>query len=233
MNKRHFLKAGLGMAGLSLLDPLQSVESFAASPLVELPKLPYAFNALEPFIDARTMEIHYTRHHGAYVEKLNAELTKGSFQFGSTEELLVKYADKNLTIRNQGGGHWNHSLFWRCLTSPEKSRMSTEMAMHLITHFNSEEVFRAQFQEAALSWFGSGWVWLCKGSDGKLFITSTPNQDNPIMKLKGIHNGKPVLGLDVWEHSYYLQYQNKRVDYINAFFKVINWAEVERLINQP
>lgn len=233
MNKRHFLKTGLSLAGLSLLDPLQTVQSLAAPVKFELPKLPYGFDALEPHIDARTMEIHYTKHHGGYVEKLNAELEKNPVSHSSLEDLLVRYADKNTTIRNQGGGHWNHSLFWQCLTTPDKAKMSVDMQMHIITHFNSEEAFRVQFQKAAQDWFGSGWVWLCKGTDGKLFITSTPNQDNPLMPLKGIKNGKPVLGLDVWEHAYYLKHQNKRADYITAFFKVINWAEVERRINMP
>ena len=232
MNKRHFLKSGLGLASLGLLNPVASLQSLAANPAIVLPKLPYAYNALEPFIDSRTMEIHYTKHHGSYVEKLNTELTKGNFSFNSIEELLAFYSDKNSTIRNQGGGHWNHSLFWKCLTTPSVSKMSVDMEMHLITHFESVEAFRAQFQLAALDRFGSGWVWLCKAANGRLFITSTANQDNPLMKLKGLENGKPVLGLDVWEHAYYLQYQNKRTDYIDSFFKVINWAEVERLISQ-
>ena len=153
MNKRHFLKSGLGLAGLGLLNPVASLQSLASNPAIALPKLLYAYNAMEPFIDARTMEIHYTKHHGAYVEKLNAELSKGNFTFSSVEELLSSYSDKNIAIRNQGGGHWNHSLFWKCLTTPAASKMSMEMEMHLITHFESEEAFRAQLQLAAMDRF--------------------------------------------------------------------------------
>jgi Fe-Mn family superoxide dismutase len=232
MNKRTFIKSGLGLVGLGLINPLQSVQALAEAPVFVLPKLPYGFADLEPFIDAKTMEIHYSKHHAAYVDKLNDELKKGGFQYNSLEDLLVKYAGQNKTIRNQGGGHFNHSLYWRTMAKPNQSKMSADMEIDVITAFGSMDGFVANFSKAAMERFGSGWAWLCKGADDKLFISSTANQDNPLMKIEGIVNGKPILGLDVWEHAYYLKYFNKRADYVSAFFKLINWAEVERLLKE-
>ena len=232
MNKRTFLKSGIGLAGLGLVNPLQSVDVLAEAPVFTLPRLGYGFADMEPCIDARTMEIHYTRHHGGYVEKLNEELKKGGFQYNTLDELLVKYAGQNKVVRNNGGGHFNHSLMWRTLTRPDSAKMSADLQIDIVTSFNSLESFRANLIKTALDRFGSGWAWLCKDADGKLFITSTANQDNPLMKIDGIVNGKPVLGIDVWEHAYYLKYFNKRADYIGAFLRLINWAEVEKNIRE-
>lgn len=232
MDKRRFLKSSLGLAGLSLVNPLESMESLAQVPLFELPKLGFAYADLEPKIDARTVELHYSKHHAGYVEKLNEEVKKGGFQYTSLEDLLAKYAHQNKTIRNQGGGHWNHSFMWKMLTRPGKVKMSNDLKIDLITAFDSMEGFLVQMTMAGLERFGSGWVWLCKGADGKLFVSSTANQDNPWMKIEGIQNGKPLLGMDVWEHAYYLKYFNKRLDYMHAYLDCVNWAEVERLMNE-
>jgi len=231
MNKREFIKSGLGIAGLSILNPSQSIESLAAVAGFELPALPYAYAAMEPMIDARTMEIHYTKHHGAYVEKLNAEIGKGTFVYKNLEELLGKYAVDNKVIRNNGGGHFNHSLLWKTLKNPGsgKNTIPADLEIEIVTSFDSMEGFEVNIKKTALERFGSGWAWLCKGKDGKLFVTSTPNQDNPLMNIPGLVQGKPILGIDVWEHAYYLKYQNKRVDYIDSFWKLINWEEVEKL----
>jgi len=229
MKKRDFLKSGLGLAGLSLINPAQSIQTLAAVEPFVLPKLPYSYADLEPMIDARTMEIHHTKHHGAYVEKLNAELAKGKFEYKNLEDLLAKYSGENKTIRNNGGGHFNHSLMWKTLTKPGTSKMPADLEIEIITHFDSVEGFMVNLQKTAVDRFGSGWAWLCKAPDGRLFITSTANQDNPLMKIDGIVQGKPLLGIDVWEHAYYLKYFNKRADYVAAFYKLINWDEVERL----
>lgn len=232
MKKREFLKSAIGLAGMSALAPTLSIETLASAPAFELPKLPYAYADLEPVIDARTMEIHYSKHHAAYLEKLNQELAKGGFEYKSIEDLLARYAAKNTTIRNHGGGHYNHALFWKSMTKPGTSKMSPDLIISLTMAFESVEAFRANFSKTALERFGSGWAWLCKAADGRLFITSTPNQDNPLMPLSGLVQGKPILGLDVWEHAYYLKYQNKRSDYIENFWQVVNWAEVERRIKE-
>lgn len=232
MDKRTFIKSSLGLAGLSLLNPLESVKAFADPAPFVLPKLGFGYSDMEPKMDARTMEIHYTKHHAAYVEKLNEELKKGGFKYNSLDELIGKYAGENKAIRNQGGGHWNHSFMWKGLTKPGTSKMSNDLKIDLITAFDSLEAFNVQLTMAAMSRFGSGWVWFCKGTDGKLFITSTGNQDNPLMKIDGILNGKPLLGIDVWEHAYYLKYYQKRLDFVYAYLDCVNWAEVERLMNE-
>lgn len=229
MNKRDFIKSGLGLAGLSLLNPLESLDSLGATASFTLPPLPFAYDALEPMLDARTMDIHYNRHHASYVEKLNAEVTTSKVVFKSLEDLLRNQAHLNKTIRNQGGGHFNHSLLWRTMCKPSSVKMPLELEMELIMHFDSVEDFLSSFRFTAISRPGSGWVWLCKSEEGKLFITSTPNQDNPLMKIEGLVQGKPLLGIDVWEHAYYLKYFNKRTEYIDAFVSCINWEEVERI----
>ena len=231
MNKRQFIKSGLGIAGLGIINPAQSLRSLAVVPAFELPKLPYSYSDLEPMIDARTLEIHHSKHHAAYVEKLNAELAKNTFKYAGLEDLLGKYAHQNNTIRNNGGGHFNHSLMWKTLVKPgsPKSKMPTDLEIEIIIAFESMEGFEVNIKKTALDRFGSGWAWLCKGKDGKLFITSTPNQDNPLMNIPGLVQGKPILGIDIWEHAYYLKYHNKRADYIDAFWKIINWEEVEKL----
>lgn len=229
MDKRSFLKSGLSLAGLSLINPVQSLHKLAEVPPFELPKLPYAYDALEPALDARTMEIHHSKHHAAYVEKLNAELASGKIAFKNLEDLLRNHAHLNKIVRNHGGGHFNHSLLWKTLTKPDSVKMPEDLAMEIITHFGDMEDFMLTLRQTAQDRFGSGWAWLCRAEDGRLFITSTPNQDNPLMKIDGLVQGKPLLGIDVWEHAYYLKFQNKRADYLDAFFRCINWNEVNRL----
>ena len=229
MNKRSFLKSGITLAGMGLLKPFQTFAGIAAVQPFELPKLAFPFNAFEPAIDARTMEIHYTKHHGAYVEKLNTELASGKIAYKNLEDLLRNHAHLNKTIRNQGGGHFNHSLLWRTMVKPNSVKMPEDLEMEIIKGFESVEDFMQSLRHTAIERFGSGWVWLCKAEDNQLFITSTPNQDNPVMKIEGLVQGKPLLGIDVWEHAYYLKYFNDRAAYLDAFFDCINWEEVNRI----
>lgn len=191
----------------------------------ELPSLPYAFDALEPHIDARTMEIHHDKHHGGYVTKLNGAV-QGTDAEGKSLEALMKSVSKLSTaVRNNGGGHFNHSLFWTIMSPNGGGKPSGKLADAINKDFGSFDAFKEEFSNAAATRFGSGWAWLCVGSGGKLFVTSTPNQDNPVMDVAE-KQGTPVLGLDVWEHAYYLNYQNKRPDYIAAFWNVIDWNAV-------
>ena len=196
----------------------------------ELPPLGYDYNALEPHIDAETMQIHYTKHHQAYVNNLNAAV-KGTPMEDKTLEEIIKSPDKNMAMRNNGGGHWNHSFFWKLLSANGGGEPTGKVKQAIETKFGSFAEFKTQFTAAATSRFGSGWAWLCKQADGSVEICSTPNQDNPLMPDAQTCGGKPILGLDVWEHAYYLHYQNRRPDYIAAFFNVINWQEVENLYN--
>ena len=192
----------------------------------KLPELPYAFDALEPYIDAQTMEIHHGKHHGGYVAKLNAAIENTELTERSLEELLSSASSIPAAVRNNGGGHFNHSLFWTIMGSEHGSQPTGELESELVKTFGSFESFKNDFSTAAATRFGSGWAWLIV-SDGQLKITSTPNQDNPLMDVVEA-KGTPILGLDVWEHAYYLKYQNRRPDYIENFFNVINWKEVER-----
>ncbi len=193
----------------------------------QLPDLPYSYDALEPHIDARTMEIHHSKHHQGYVNNLNAALEKyPEFAEKSLEDLLENInsipEDIKTAVRNNGGGHANHSLFWTCMSSgSEAGEPSGELAEAINSIFGSFEGFRDAFSKAATTRFGSGWAWLCVDHDGKLVVTSTQNQDNPISE--GLC---PILGLDVWEHAYYLNYQNRRPDYVKAWWNVINWEKV-------
>jgi Fe-Mn family superoxide dismutase len=192
----------------------------------ELPALPYAYDALEPHIDARTMEIHHTKHHNAYTTNLNKAIENTPMADMSIEDLLRKHAD-NTAIRNNGGGFYNHNLFWQIM-SPNGGGLPTgDLAAAIDQYFGSFDSFKEKFNAAAATRFGSGWAWLCVVEGGKLEICSTANQDNPIMPGIGC-SGQTILGLDVWEHAYYLHYQNRRPDYINAFWNVVNWAEVSR-----
>ena len=191
----------------------------------ELPKLKYAFDALEPHIDAKTMEIHHGKHHAGYTSKLN-DAIKGTDLEGKTIENILKNLDmSNKAVRNNGGGFYNHSLFWEIMSPDGGGKPEGELASAIDNAFGSFEAFKDEFAKAAAGQFGSGWAWLCVHPGGKVEICSTPNQDNPLMPEKGC-GGTPILGLDVWEHAYYLNYQNRRPDYINAFFNVINWKEV-------
>lgn len=196
-----------------------------------VPKLPYAFNALEPHIDAKTMEIHHGKHHATYVTKLNAAIEGTPLEKKSIEDLISKISavpeDKRGAVRNNGGGHYNHSLFWEMLSPKGGGKPSGDLAKAIDKSFGSFDAFKEQFSNAAVNRFGSGWAWLCF-SEGTLKVCSTPNQDNPIMDVAEC-KGKPILGIDVWEHAYYLNYQNRRPDYISAFFNIINWDKVANL----
>ena len=194
----------------------------------ELPKLPYAYDALEPHIDAKTMEIHHTKHHNGYTTKLNDAIKGTALEGKSIEDILTGLDMDNSAVRNNGGGFYNHSLFWTILSPSGGGKPSGELAKAIDTAFGSYEGFKEKFTSAAGTRFGSGWAWLCVHKGGKVEICSTPNQDNSLMPGVGC-GGHPILGLDVWEHAYYLNYQNKRPDYISAFFNIINWDEVEKL----
>lgn len=191
----------------------------------ELPKLPYAYDALEPHIDARTMEIHHSKHHNAYTTNLNAAIAGTDLEGKTIEEILKVCKDKP-AVRNNGGGFWNHNLFWEVMGPNAGGEPTGELKQALLDAFGTFDAFKEAFSKAAATRFGSGWAWLCVGAGGKLEVCSTANQDNPLMG-EGC-TGTPILGLDVWEHAYYLHYQNRRPDYINAFFNVINWDVVAK-----
>jgi len=191
----------------------------------ELPKLPYAFDALEPNIDAKTMEIHHDKHHKGYTDKLNAAIEGTDLAGKSIEDILKNLDMDNKAVRNNGGGFYNHSLFWKVMSPNGGGKPSGALAKAIDDAFGSFDTFKEKFSDAAKTQFGSGWAWLCVHKGGKLEVSSTPNQDNPLMPNTGC-DGTPILGLDVWEHAYYLKYQNKRPDYVGAFWNVINWEEV-------
>ncbi|MFV0248000.1 MAG: superoxide dismutase [Tenacibaculum sp.] len=192
-----------------------------------LPQLGYAYAALEPYIDAKTMEIHHTKHHNGYTDNLNNAIGGTELEGRSIEDILINLNTENKAVRNNGGGYYNHSLFWKVINPESKGRLSGELKTAIEANFGSFESFKDSFSKAAATQFGSGWAWLCAHKGGKLEICSTPNQDNPLMPEIGC-GGTPILGIDVWEHAYYLKYQNRRPDYIEAFFKLINWNEVEK-----
>lgn len=190
----------------------------------ELPKLPYEYTALEPHIDARTMEIHHSKHHNAYVTNLNKAIEGTPLASQSIEEILKNISKASAAVRNNGGGHFNHSLFWKVMKPGGGGLPTGDLAAAINRDFGSFDTFKEQFNNAGATRFGSGWAWLLV-HDGKLVVTSSPNQDNPLMDIAEV-KGTPILGLDVWEHAYYLHYQNRRPDYIGAFWNVINWDEV-------
>lgn len=192
----------------------------------ELPQLPYAYDALEPHIDARTMEIHHTKHHNAYTTNLNAAIDGTDMAGKTIENILINLDMKNGGVRNNGGGFYNHNLFWTVMSPNGGGLPSGDLLTAIEKAFGGFEEFKAKFAKAGATQFGSGWAWLCV-ADGKLEVCGTPNQDNPLMPGVGC-GGTPILGMDVWEHAYYLNYQNRRPDYIEAFFNVINWVEVSR-----
>ena len=191
----------------------------------ELPKLKYAFDALEPNIDARTMEIHHDKHHAGYTNKLNAAISGTDLEGKTIENILINLDKSNGAVRNNGGGYYNHSLFWEIMSPNGGGTPSGELGDAINSDFGSFDAFKEAFSNEAATQFGSGWAWLCVQEGGKLEVCATPNQDNPLMPGTGC-GGTPILGLDVWEHAYYLNYQNRRPDYIGAFFNVINWDEV-------
>jgi len=192
----------------------------------ELPQLPYAYNALEPHIDARTMEIHHTKHHAAYTNNLNAAIAGTDMEGKTIENILINLDKSNAAVRNNGGGFYNHNLFWTVMSPDGGGKPKGELADAIYRDFGNFEEFKAKFSKAGATQFGSGWAFLCV-KDGKLEVCGTPNQDNPLMPGVGC-GGTPILGMDVWEHAYYLHYQNRRPDYIEAFFSVVNWEEVSR-----
>lgn len=192
-----------------------------------LPALPYDFSALEPHIDTKTMEIHHGKHHQAYVTNLNNAIAGTEMEGKSLEELMANISKYPAAVRNNGGGHFNHSLFWQILAPNAGGAPTGKLAEAIDAELGGFEKFKEDFTKAAVTRFGSGWAWLCVKADGKLCVCSSPNQDNPLMDVSECP-GTPILGLDVWEHAYYLHYQNRRPDYITAFFNLINWAEVSR-----
>jgi len=192
----------------------------------KLPDLNYDYNALEPYIDARTMEIHHDKHHGGYTSKLNTAIEGSALAEKSIEEILAGAGSHGAAIRNNGGGYYNHNLFWTVMGPNGGGRPEGNVLKAINEAFGSFDEFKSQFSNAAATRFGSGWAWLVK-TDGGLVVTSTPNQDNPLMDVAEV-KGLPILGLDVWEHAYYLKYQNRRPEYIEAFWHVINWSEVNK-----
>jgi len=195
--------------------------------MFELPKLSYELNALEPHIDAKTMEIHHGKHHQAYVNNLNAAIAGSDQEGKSIEDVLANISKLSPAVRNNGGGHYNHSLFWEVIGPNGNGAPSGKLAAAIDSSFGSFDEFKTQFASAGATRFGSGWAWLLV-HDGKLVVSSTPNQDNPLMDIAEV-KGTPILGLDVWEHAYYLNYQNRRPDYIAAFWNVVNWDKVSAL----
>lgn len=232
--RREFFKKGiLAGAGLALLNTsLGSEAEQAAEPSFSLPPLPYGYDALEPFIDKRTMEIHHTGHHQAYVNNLNKALADIKTNKPSLEDICRSISKYTVAVRNNAGGHYNHSMFWKSLQPNAGSVLSPEAVNEptgklkdaILSSFGTFEDFKTKFSEKAMGTFGSGWAWLVISKNGKLEVGSTPNQDNPLMDSSPFR-GYPILGLDVWEHAYYLKYQNKRADYVAAWWKLVNWEE--------
>jgi Fe-Mn family superoxide dismutase len=230
-NRRDMLRAGLGAASAAFADRVFVSEVSAAEASIgyTLPKLPYAFSALEPYIDAKTMEIHHDRHHQAYVDNLNKALASRAELKRKDPITLLKEIDTvpediRQAVINNGGGHVNHSLFWQMMAPKAGGPPKGDVAAAIKESFGSFDAFKTQFADAAAKRFGSGWAWLIAEPGGKLAITSTANQDSPYMEGQS-----PILGLDVWEHAYYLKYQNKRPDYVNAWWNVVNWDFVNQL----
>lgn len=214
----------IGLAAALALAPSLVLAQFS------LPALPYATDALEPHIDKATMEIHHGRHHAAYVNNLNAQVKNTPELANLSLEAMQQQMSKfNVAVRNNGGGHYNHDLFWKVMApAGQGGKPSAELEAALVAAFGSTEAMTKRFDQAALTRFGSGWAWLIVTPDKKLAITSTANQDNPLMDLPEIQKGTPILGLDVWEHAYYLKYQNRRADYTTQWWQVVNWNEVNR-----
>jgi len=197
----------------------------------ELPKLNYAYSSLEPYIDEQTMNIHYNRHHQSYVNNLNKAIVGTEAENMTLSEILSNVSKFSDSVRNNAGGHWNHTFFWEIMTDKKENRVVSLNLKNIISNqFGSWENFQQKFEEAGNKRFGSGWVWLIKKENKKLEIISTPNQDNPLMDISP-SKGNPILGCDVWEHAYYLKYQNRRADYLKAFWNVVNWKKVEELYN--
>ena len=197
----------------------------------ELPQLPYAYDALEPHIDAKTMEIHHSKHHNGYTTKLNGAIEGSGMESDTIESILENLDMENAALRNNGGGYYNHSLFWEVMGPNGGGTPMSTLAQAIDAAYGSFESFKSAFSNAAANQFGSGWAWLCVQKGGKVEVCSSANQDNPLMPGIGC-GGTPILGIDIWEHAYYLNYQNRRPDYIDAFFNVINWEKVSELYEQ-
>lgn len=230
-NRRKFIKQGAIITAAGLVMAKTGFSAIANQSLhgdtFSLPPLPYDYSALEPAIDTQTMTIHHTKHHAAYVKNLNELLAPMHLHDISIDQLCKDISKYPAGVRNNGGGHYNHSLFWKWMEPKGGDAPTGKLLDALNGAFGSIEEFKKQFGDAALKRFGSGWAWLVKTAEGKLAIGSTPNQDNPLMDISDF-KGEPLLGLDVWEHAYYLKYQNKRAEYINAFWNVVNWEEVAK-----
>lgn len=239
MNRRKFIYSVAALSAASAFEPFaksiinisnNNNRSKSIMGKFELPKLPYAYDALEPYIDKMTMEIHHTKHHNGYVNNLNAAV-EGTDMEGKPLEMLLKDVSKHpVAVRNNGGGHYNHSLFWTIMQKSGGGKPEGRLAEAINSSFESFDKFKEHFNKAAATRFGSGWAWLVV-QNGKLAIGSTPNQDNPLMDVSEL-NGTPVLGLDVWEHAYYLKYQNKRPEYIENWWNVVNWNEVAKRFSE-
>jgi Fe-Mn family superoxide dismutase len=225
MTRKDFVSSlFLGLAGTKAMANTTN-NIFNTADAFTLPNLPFAYNALEPFIDAQTMEIHHSKHHQAYVTNLNKAVLGTPNEFTPLVDIIKNISKSTVAVRNNGGGHWNHTFFWEIL-SPKTTGPSENLMTMINRDFGSLEKMQADFNAAATSRFGSGWAWLIV-QDNKLKICSTPNQDNPLMDVAEV-KGTPILGLDVWEHAYYLKYQNKRADYIKAFWNIVNWDKVDK-----
>ena len=237
MKKRTFIKTTSILAAGSIIGCNQSGaaaksnSSASGSSTFELPELSYGYDALAPNIDARTMEIHHSKHHAGYVRKFNAALESSPLAGKTLEEILASVGASDTALRNNGGGHYNHSLYWSIMKPGGSTSPKGDLADAINSSFGSFDKCKELFKDAALKRFGSGWAWLCQGSDGKLAISSTPNQDNPKMVRISESQGEPLLGIDVWEHAYYLNYQNRRGDYVDNFFNVINWDAVQERLS--
>jgi len=230
MNRKDFLKSAFGTAlALTGADALarHARPEVSAPPAFTLPPLAYGFDALEPHIDKMTMEIHHDRHHKAYVDNLNKAVEGTPMAKLTIEQILKNVSKHPAAVRNNGGGHWNHTFFWSIIGPGGTDRASGPVADAIDKQFNTEMAFRDAFVNAATGRFGSGWAWLLVDKNKKLVISSTPNQDNPLMDVAEV-KGTPILGIDVWEHAYYLKYQNKRADYVKAFWNVVNWDQVNK-----
>jgi len=238
MQRRKFIYALGAIPAVTVLGKVENqlnninnhIRSTNTMAKFELPSLPYAYDALEPYIDKMTMEIHHTKHHNAYVTNLNKAI-EGTENEGKTlEQMFASISKLPAAVRNNGGGHYNHSMFWTLMKQNGGSKPSGKIADAINSAFGSFDEFKVKFSTAAATRFGSGWAWLVV-QDGKLVVSSTPNQDNPLMDVAEV-KGTPVLGLDVWEHAYYLKYQNKRLDYIENWWNVVNWDKVNELFSK-
>ena len=227
MNRKKFIKTtALAVGGAFISSNAFGLPKFYSEKTAfELPQLPYSYDALNPFIDKVTMEIHHSKHHQGYVNKLNIALEVITAKITSLEDILRNISDYSTALRNNAGGHYNHSLFWTILTPKKNSNPSEKLLAEIIRQFGSLENLKKLITKAASNRFGSGWAWLSVDADENLFVSSTPNQDNPLMNIVE-RQGRPILGIDVWEHAYYLKYNNKRGDYLSAIWNIIDWVEV-------